>query len=1124
MNRSTLSALPLAPGFARPGHGTAPSVSQRIAEAFASEARERGEALLGEGRVTQIEAQGNTVTATVRGRMTYQVELLRDDDVLVVSCTCPYFEEGQRCKHIWATVLLAEQQGQLPPPPFGRPFRLLMAELEEQPEVPFENRQESDNVKKISEEGAAPLVISAGGWRHWFARLGQQARSASASSASANVAEQEILYFVNMARTLSCGMLVVDVYSRTRKLDGEWGRLRTSGLTVGQITSLPDERDRQALALLSGIREHVEWEPSLDALPVPSSVRIPTTALAVVMPLLCATGRCWLQMANEVDVLAEVVPRPSLRWEPEAWRLQLEVRRVDAPPHYVLVGGLCRREAWLPLSAARLLLAGGLVFSEASVAPLQDEGAFYWISLLRKSGAVRIPLEDGYDLVEKLLRLPTLPPVALPEALRFETCLGEPLPVLRLRAGEGRLSDGWLGATVGFDYEGHWLEATSTQPGIFDASRRRFIRRALSRERAAADQLRVLGLRPDRSQAGTPEYRVAVRRLPTLVRDLVLQGWRVESEGRLFRPLQNFAMEVRSGVDWFELYGKCDFGTATAHLPELLQALRRGEAVVTLSDGSLGVLPEEWFERYGFLATLGEIEDGYLRFSNAQVGLLDMLLTSQAEVRVDAHFQAFREQLHRFSGVEPVLEPTGFVGELRPYQRQGLGWLLFLQQFGFGGCLADAMGLGKTAQTLALLETRRVRRPTEGLPPSLVVAPRSLVFNWRQEAEKFTPQMRVLEHTGVGRPRSIEPFADYDLILTTYGTLRRDILLLKDFAFDYVILDEAQAIKNARSESSKAARLLNCRHRLALSGTPVENHLGELWSLFEFLNPGMLGATSVFQPTASGGRVVDAELQSLLSRALRPFILRRTKEQVARDLPPKTEQTIYCEMEDKQRQAYNELRDHYRQTLLGLVDARGLTRTRIQILEALLRLRQAACHPGLLDPARLDGPSAKLDTFFPHLVEVLESGSKVLVFSQFTSLLALIRKRLDADGVTYEYLDGRTRNRQERVQRFQQDPACQLFLISLRAGGQGLNLTAAEYVFLLDPWWNPAVEAQAIDRAHRIGQSRPVFAYRFIVRDTVEEKVLELQATKRELADAIITADNSLLRQLERADLELLLS
>jgi SNF2 family DNA or RNA helicase len=316
---------------------------------------------------------------------------------------------------------------------------------------------------------------------------------------------------------------------------------------------------------------------------------------------------------------------------------------------------------------------------------------------------------------------------------------------------------------------------------------------------------------------------------------------------------------------------------------------------------------------------------------------------------------------------------------------------------------------------------------------------------------------------------------------------------------------------------------LKGNHRLALSGTPVENHLGELWSLFEFLNPGLLGSASVFR-LGAGGRFIDPDARALLARALRPFILRRTKEQVARDLPEKLEQTLFVELEPAQRKLYDELRDHYRQALLARVEREGINRAKLQVLEALLRLRQTACHPGLIDKDQADGPSAKLDVLLPQLGQVLDEGHKALVFSQFTSLLALVKRRLDAEGIAYEYLDGRTRDRAARVERFQNDPECKLFLISLKAGGLGLNLTAAEYVFLLDPWWNPAVEAQAIDRAHRIGQTQRVFAYRLIARGTVEEKVLELQRTKRELADAIITADNAMIRDMGREDLELLLS
>jgi SNF2 family DNA or RNA helicase len=461
---------------------------------------------------------------------------------------------------------------------------------------------------------------------------------------------------------------------------------------------------------------------------------------------------------------------------------------------------------------------------------------------------------------------------------------------------------------------------------------------------------------------------------------------------------------------------------------------------------------------------------------------------------------------------------------LRGYQREGLGWLFFLQRFGFGGCLADDMGLGKTIQVLALLEARRAGRSADdgdSPRPSLVVVPRSLIFHWKREAARFAPNLAILDHSGAARRKPGDHFADYDLVLTTYGTLTRDAIHFKEQRFDYCILDEAQAIKNAGTLSAKAVRLLHADHRLAMSGTPVENHLGELWSLFEFLNPGMLGSASVF---TNVGRNPDEGTRALLARALRPFILRRTKGQVATELPEKTEQTIYCDLEAKERKLYDELRDFYRSRLLKNDTAAPDGRYKIQVLEALLRLRQAACHPGLIDKKRIAEPSAKIDTLLAQLDQVLEENHKVLVFSQFTSLLAIVRSRLDTANVPYAYLDGRTRDREARVEQFQHDPDVKLFLISLKAGGLGLNLHAAEYVYLLDPWWNPAVEAQAIDRAHRIGQTRHVFAYRLIARDTVEEKVLALQQSKRDLADAIISADNSLMRDLSREDLELLLS
>jgi SNF2 family DNA or RNA helicase len=479
----------------------------------------------------------------------------------------------------------------------------------------------------------------------------------------------------------------------------------------------------------------------------------------------------------------------------------------------------------------------------------------------------------------------------------------------------------------------------------------------------------------------------------------------------------------------------------------------------------------------------------------------------------------------------------------------------FLRDSGFGGCLADDMGLGKTVQVLALLDARRHRRRRDEAQPSvaqssLVVVPRSVLWNWRDEAARFTPRLRVTLYAG---PERKAEFKGADLVLTTYGTLHRDIVKLQKIPFDYVVLDEAQAVKNPRTGRAKAVRLLQARHRLALSGTPIENHLGELWSLFEFLNPGMLGNASAFQklaggngvssPPAAGGAGVSRagtegaspaaaaealraanEGASLVARAVRPFVLRRTKKQVAPELPERSEQTIFCELKGKQLRRYRELRDHYRASLMQKVEQVGLGRSKIHVLEALLRLRQAACHPALIDPAFREDGAAKVEALIPRLVEIVEEGNKALVFSQFTRFLALVREQLDQAGIVYEYLDGRTRKRGDKVTRFQEDPACPLFLISLKAGGLGLNLTSAGYVFLLDPWWNPAVEAQAIDRAHRIGQTRHVFAYRLIARDTVEERILELQDAKRDLAASIITEDKSLMQKLRPEDLEILLS
>ncbi|MBD3161345.1 MAG: helicase SNF2, partial [Candidatus Eisenbacteria bacterium] len=677
------------------------------------------------------------------------------------------------------------------------------------------------------------------------------------------------------------------------------------------------------------------------------------------------------------------------------------------------------------------------------------------------------------------------------------------------------------------------VPADETTGALVDRNAKRILRRDPVAERRHEDEALAAGFRRRTGWGGGPAggFSIARRRFNAAVRALLAAGWRVEAEGSLFRHAGTPRLQVSSGVDWFDLEGGIEFEDGqVASLPAILAALKKGDGFVVLGDGSQGLLPEAWLERCAPLAETGEVLEDRIRFRPGQALLLDALLAELPSADVDETFETIRARLHRFDRIAPTDAPRTFAGRLRDYQKLGLGWFGFLRDFKLHGCLADDMGLGKTVQVLALLEQRRTRRT--GRPSraaSLVVAPRSLVHNWIEEARRFTPNLKLLDHTGITRSKRTRDLLDRDLVITTYGTLRRDIKMLKEIEFDYAILDEAQAIKNASSQSAKACRLIRARHRLALTGTPVENHLGEIWSLFEFLNPGLLGSAKVFAEIRQGagngsGAGSESEDHQVLAKVLRPFILRRTKQQVLRELPPKTEQVLLCEMQGAQKRIYEELRKHYRSSLADRIDRHGLNRSKIHVLEALLRLRQATCHPGLIDPHRHgDVQSAKLEALNEQIREVMAEGHRALVFSQFVELLKIVRRRLDEESIPYEYLDGRTRKRAEVVRRFQSERGAPLFLISLKAGGQGLNLTAADYAFILDPWWNPAVETQAIDRTHRIGQKKPVFAYRLICKGTVEEKILELQRKKRRLAEALIGDENSLIRELTAEDLAVLL-
>ncbi len=594
---------------------------------------------------------------------------------------------------------------------------------------------------------------------------------------------------------------------------------------------------------------------------------------------------------------------------------------------------------------------------------------------------------------------------------------------------------------------------------------------------------------------------------------------------RVNRHQPTLSVNITSGIDWFDVQAVVQFGDQQVSLAEIRRALRKKRRYVKLADGSIGRLPEEWLERYKRLFGLAAQTDedtNTLRFADFHAAMLEALTEEAEQAQADAAFRERLERLKAFQGIAEHPLPKGLRGQLRPYQVAGYNWLHFLHEYGFGGILADDMGLGKTVQVLAFLLS--LRESGHSQAPDLVVVPRSLLVNWQREVEKFTPDLKVLAYFGPDRP-SAETFAHYDLVLTTYGVMRVDEKKLRDYRFHYIVLDESQAIKNPLAKTSRIARRLPSDHRLAMTGTPVENNTFELWAQFAFVMPGLLGSLDYFkeQFVKPIEKWQDEQIAQTLRRMVYPFILRRTKEQVAPELPPRTERVIYCPMEPAQHRFYLKLRDYYREMLVGLLETEGLDKSRMKILEGLLRLRQASNHPKLID-ANFHGDSGKMEVLLETLDTLHSEGHKALVFSQFVEMLKLLRQELDARGIPYAYLDGSTRKRQAQVDRFQNDPAVPFFLISLKAGGVGLNLTAADYVIHIDPWWNPAVERQASDRTHRIGQDKPVFVFKLITRDSVEEKILQLQERKKELVEKLIATEGSFFKELSPEDVQALFS
>lgn len=1048
--------------------------------------------------VDRVQIGGTTASGYVRANEAdpFRVKVELTPDGIQSQCTCPVFaKSGQHCKHVAALLISVRDRAR------GEPQRAVMTAV-------------------------SPQTAHAGGESKRARRRRARLNASAAAGVSANmVADQD----ATAGQTGIAAWLPPDGIQTNHSVEIRI-HVRQGALTVtvldaeARVAVLPSVAltwqalyptpDRDALRVLGRFESGNPRHPAVD---------VRGEDVAELMPLL---------------LHSKVLLEPALK----------QLRFADEPlrPRFDLetVGGdtiIVKASFHRPGEERRFSLLQGGWFEGWPCWHIDTQEGIARQVDRRVSPAAMRRLIKSPTIAEPMSALPVvimqgLPKVALecggelPDLSQIADVI-DAEPTFRMRAG-GSLTEADVSLFAAYGDEELQVRADGITPPVIiqppeeGSKRARCIRVDIAAQQAAASRLMNLGLNADESgQSFTAEGDVALTFWTEGLAELP-ETW------DLFVPEDLVGTQVRSanvgafakissGMDWLNVQLSFQADGVVVDRDELRRCLQAGSKYVRLEDGSFATFEPEKVQamldrEIELLVAAGK--DGKLPLS--QAGRVQELLGQLDDPSVTTKTKNLFKQLNDITQITKIKKPRNLKTKLRPYQEDGLSWLTFIHDLRSGGVLADDMGLGKTVQTIALLlgvKTKQKKIRT------LIVAPTSVVRNWQRELQRFAPSLSVVLWHGPDRHDLQEEVKAFDVVITSYALMRRDIDWLVTLDLDYAVLDEAQHIKNPQSATAAAAKRLPAKRRLALTGTPIENRLSEIWSIFDFVSPGLLGPLDKFEqrfsrPIEAGDYKAAQRLKSIIH----PFILRRTKLEVAKDLPEKLEMDQLCELTGDQKPVYAQIAREVRAQVMGEVERAGLAKSQIHILAGLTKLRQAACDPRLLGLPRdfTNDDSGKLLALRELLETAVDGGHKVLIFSQFVSMLKIIERACKQDGVTYEYLDGSTKNRIERIDRFQEDPTVSCFLISLKAGGTGLNLTAADTVVHFDPWWNPAVEQQATDRAHRIGQTKVVTVYRLVAAGTIEEKILQLKAQKRELVNSILSEDAGGAKKLTKADLD----